>query len=552
MTTALSADTSATWTVTDAAGTPLEATSQETGGNAIAGPTTGCTAPREKVQIAGSETVPPTAPDERDGQRSASTRCTLNWARVHGSRLDAGASGVQTYEVFRDAHDGQGPVAVATVQNADGSHDPPTDLRRRQRAARHLHLLRASRRTPPTTTARPRPRATDVTAIDRTAPAPPVPVNDPPAGGHSIIGFPARDFISADGYTDAAKVDVRSHPQRQHRRDRRRDRPQGATGLVEVNHPGGGCWTGTTPYLSPVTSSQTNAKDAAGTAFAIDQTTLAERDRRASGPDRARPASSIHGTAAAADGSQIPLDQIENRLVTSTANAFAVNGKRTIRAASVRAPRQGTLCYDSATSNRWTAKYTGLSADDVTRALGAESRAMWLGRNPAASCPSSRRSSRTATRSPAAPARRARVRPRRSRRSSLDATSLRPSGSVDVVDPTNGSVTKTVTVTNNGRAAAERRPRLRGRRRRQELHGHQQHVRRQDGRRRRHVHGRRDVRPEHDRPDEGEPEPRRQREDRRLPEHPADRHRAPPARRRRASASLAFNTVTAGSPVTKP
>ena len=118
--------------------------------------------------------------------------------------------------------------------------------------------------------------------------------------------------------------------------------------------------------------------------------------------------SAIHGTATAADGGQIPVDQIENRLVTSTANAFAVNGKRTIRAASARAPQiQGTLSYDSATSNRWTAKYTGLSADDVTRALGAESRGMWLGRNPAASCPSSRRSSRTATRSPAAPARRA-------------------------------------------------------------------------------------------------------------------------------------------------
>src|SRR4051794_14789730 len=60
--TALSADTSATWTVTDAAGNPLEATAQETGANAIAGPTTGCSAPGERVQVAGSETVAPTAP----------------------------------------------------------------------------------------------------------------------------------------------------------------------------------------------------------------------------------------------------------------------------------------------------------------------------------------------------------------------------------------------------------------------------------------------------------------------------------------------------------
>ena len=57
MTTALSADTSAMWTVTDAAGNPTEATAQETGGNAIAGPTTGCAARLEKVQVTGSETV---------------------------------------------------------------------------------------------------------------------------------------------------------------------------------------------------------------------------------------------------------------------------------------------------------------------------------------------------------------------------------------------------------------------------------------------------------------------------------------------------------------
>ena len=65
----------------------------------------------------------------------------------------------------------------------------------------------------------------------------------------------------------------------------------------------------------------------------------------------------IHGTAVAPAGGQLPLDQIEQRLVTSTANAFAVNGKRTIRADST-GTQQGTLSYDSATSTRWTAKYT--------------------------------------------------------------------------------------------------------------------------------------------------------------------------------------------------
>ena len=81
MTTALSADTSAMWTVTDAAGNPTEATAQETGGNAIAGPTTGCSARLEKVQVTGSETVAADRRDERDGQREPQ----------HGhARLDGG------------------------------------------------------------------------------------------------------------------------------------------------------------------------------------------------------------------------------------------------------------------------------------------------------------------------------------------------------------------------------------------------------------------------------------------------------------------------------
>ena len=144
--------------------------------------------------------------------------------------------------------------------------------------------------------------------------------------------------------------------------------PQGPTGLVEVNHPGGGCWTGSTPYLSPGDVIETIAKDASGTPFVIDRTTL--QNVTAERPVQTGPGTVvIHGTATAANGGQIPVDQIENRLVTSTANAFAVNGKRTIRAASVPGTQiQGTLSYDSATSNRWTAKYTGLSADDVTRA----------------------------------------------------------------------------------------------------------------------------------------------------------------------------------------
>ena len=72
-------------------------------------------------------------------------------------------------------------------------------------------------------------------------------VSDPPAAPHSIISFPVRDFVSASGYavSDRPTVEVvRSGvvvgtasnlvPH---------DDPDtaGFDGIVEVNHPGGGC-----------------------------------------------------------------------------------------------------------------------------------------------------------------------------------------------------------------------------------------------------------------------------------------------------------------------
>src|SRR3954447_10846529 len=88
-------------------------------------------------------------------------------------------------------------------------------------------------------------------------------INEPPKAPHNIIVFPERDFISATGYaaTDVATVEVFRNslligratgvvPQ---------DDPKttGFDGLVEVNHPGGGCWgdgpgsPNTTPDILP-------------------------------------------------------------------------------------------------------------------------------------------------------------------------------------------------------------------------------------------------------------------------------------------------------------
>ena len=43
---------------------------------------------------------------------------------------------------------------------------------------------------------------------------------------------------------------------------------------------------------------------------------------------------------------------------------------------------EGKIAYDAPGSTKWTATYAGLRAADVTRALRAESRILWLGRAP--------------------------------------------------------------------------------------------------------------------------------------------------------------------------
>ena len=208
--------------------------------------------------------------------------------------------------------------------------------------------------------------------------------NDPPLAPHSIIAFPSRDFVSATGYTpgetyfftlirggQAYFSDLL---------------PADATGTIEVNHPGGTCWIGlNTPDMRP--GDVIRITDSTGVA---EQTTVANvtAERPIATNDNTVV---IHGTAVAADGvSQIPVGQIEQRLIVGTASAFDLNGSRLLRTGN-----DGVIAYDGPGSTKWTATYTGLTANDMLRAVGgtsptgtvfpgAESRAHWLGRFPLA------------------------------------------------------------------------------------------------------------------------------------------------------------------------
>jgi hypothetical protein len=193
---------------------------------------------------------------------------------------------------------------------------------------------------------------------------------------HQIIAFPQRDFVSASGYTNGDKVVVQViHPGGKTLSSE--PKIAGLDGLVEVNHPGGVCWVGETPDIRPGDTVQTLVNDTFDQATVVANVTA--RLPVQTGPDTIQ----IHGAAKAADGvTQIPIDQIEERLVANK-DLFLKSGKRTLRATSTGGPN-GILAYDSQGSTNWTATYTGLQPADVTRALGAESRILWLGGTPAA------------------------------------------------------------------------------------------------------------------------------------------------------------------------
>jgi hypothetical protein len=220
--------------------------------------------------------------------------------------------------------------------------------------------------------------------------------NDPPAAGHNVTAYPARDFVSGEGYVkrDAAGNPVLDAAGNQIGQtvivEVFRAGAGGAfsivgqgkatadsTGLVEVNHAGPGCW-GTaafanTPDIRPgdvvrITPTDTDVPD---------QTTVSNV-YVGSPIQTAADTVVVKGTAADAAGKPLPLDQLEGRIISNGAE-FRLNGRK-----QLLAPTDGTLAYDAAGSTAFTASYKGLIAADVTRALAGEMVINWLGRAPLA------------------------------------------------------------------------------------------------------------------------------------------------------------------------
>jgi hypothetical protein len=373
---ALAAEARAMWLGAD----PLlanEATIFEIGAGVVGGPQAPCTAPKEILPPPpGVEAVPPTTPANVAATVSNNNTATVTW--------DASTDnvGVTSYGIYRNG------VAIANVQNNDGSAPAPTTfIDENLPPGDYVYTVDAQDEVGNRSG-----MSAEATAKALANPAADVLVNEPPAGGRAFTLFPSRDFIDVAGYAQDDRVTVEVirdgnvistapglTPQDDPATRRVFD------GIIEVNHPGGFCWSGTTPELRAGDIVRTLAYGPDGTLRYADQATVANvvaGKAVQTAPDTVE----IHGFAQDHDGKPLPVDQIEQRLVSSSAAPFAKNDRRTLRADSAGAG-EGTLSYDKDSNPlgvKWTATYTGLSADDVKKALDVESRVMWLGRDPLA------------------------------------------------------------------------------------------------------------------------------------------------------------------------
>ena len=180
----------------------------------------------------------------------------------------------------------------------------------------------------------------------------------PPVDGRGIIVFPERDFISASGYAPHATANF--EVRRSNVVIGTASQAVDASGTVEVNHPGGACWNlPSTPDIRA--GDEVRVTVGANTDVTRTADVTVTTAARQVGPG----AVELKGTAVAAAGGQIPLTELDARLIARP-GVFAKNNKTTLRSGG-----DGNLVYDAVGSTNWTATFTDLVPGDVALAVDA-------------------------------------------------------------------------------------------------------------------------------------------------------------------------------------
>jgi hypothetical protein len=203
----------------------------------------------------------------------------------------------------------------------------------------------------------------------------------------NVTVFPERDFISIEGFPEGTDLQVVV---------RRGNSATpvvgtargivGRSGLFEINHPGGVCWTGQTPNILPgdwidvfqvvnlsFSAGQTQRViDAKITRTAFEFTTPA-------GAVQVR----VNGSSVDAGGAPLPLALVEQRIINPDFkdNRSSRIGRRDIRADTSggrveNVPGGTGALQATSVPGQWQATYTGLNATERQLAIAGQNRAM--------------------------------------------------------------------------------------------------------------------------------------------------------------------------------
>lgn len=208
-------------------------------------------------------------------------------------------------------------------------------------------------------------------------------ITEPPTNGHSIISFPERDFVSAEGYDQndrpIVKVIRNGATIATSTAVEPVDDPSTPTfdGVVEVNHPGGGCWENSTPDILP--GDKIQIETAPGVGDATTTANVKAEPARLEGGNVV-----VRGTAFNLDGTPMPLDQVEQRIIAGSPG-FS-NGRRRLQATTAGPPADDAQLHADpvAGPGHWIVTYSAITADDKTLAVDSETRVLWLGGDPLA------------------------------------------------------------------------------------------------------------------------------------------------------------------------
>lgn len=155
---------------------------------------------------------------------------------------------------------------------------------------------------------------------------------EPPQMPHAPTVFPDRDFVSAEGY--APDTDMRILVLRNGVKIGEAFGTTDSSGLIEVNHPGGVCWSGTTPNI--IANDKVVIAEAAdpldvGDAVTTSNVTAEAAIKELDGGGQPTGRVIIKGRALNADGTAMDLGRVEQRIVNPDLKDTVV-GKRDVRA----------------------------------------------------------------------------------------------------------------------------------------------------------------------------------------------------------------------------